>query len=106
MDLVARRILQPVRRVLRRQLGRNTATRFRNHDGDPVQPTRSAITVAGINGNSTNKARTRGSNASNADGTGARTYAGGRSEASALETVSLASPSRFAIARTDMPSLT
>jgi len=52
---------------------------LRDHDGAPVQPTRSASTVAGIKGNSASNTRTCGSHASNADGTGAQTYASGSS---------------------------
>ena len=54
---------------------------------DPVQPTRSAITVAGISGCSASNARTRGSNGVNDVGTGLRSYFGGRSDAIARSTV-------------------
>jgi hypothetical protein len=47
---------------------RRTATFLRNHDGDPDQPTRSAITDAGSAGNCTSNSRTSGSNSSNAEG--------------------------------------
>jgi hypothetical protein len=64
----------------------------RNHVIDPVQPTRSAITVAGISGFSSKIARTRGSNGVNDVGTSARSYFGGRSEASARATVDVPIP--------------
>ena len=68
--------------------GRNRATFSRNHDGDPVQPTRSASTVAGISGNSDNNARTRDSNGVNdVASTGDRSYLGGSVDATALATV-------------------
>ncbi|BBX54041.1 hypothetical protein GCM10009645_04460 [Mycolicibacterium poriferae] len=47
-------------------------TRSRNHEIDPVQPTRSAITVAGICGYAINSALTCGSTALIAEGAGAR----------------------------------
>jgi len=47
--------------------GRINATRLRNHEAEPDQPTRSAITVAGIDGVCDNRARICNSNLSNAD---------------------------------------
>jgi hypothetical protein len=52
-----------------------------------VQPTRSAITVAGIVGTSLSWARIASSNASTAEPAGLRSDFGGPSEASALRTV-------------------
>jgi hypothetical protein len=78
---------------------------LRNHDGEPDQPTRSAITVAGIAGNCSSSRLTRGSNGSNADGTLSREYFGGESEFTARDTVSRDNPSRAAIARTESCSL-
>ena len=60
---------------------------------DPSQPTRSAITVAGISGNSASSARTRGSNGENDVGAGLRSYFGGTSDATARATVDLPIPS-------------
>lgn len=60
---------------------------------------------AGIAGNSASSCRMRPSNGSNADGPLTRTYLGGELDFTARDTVSRESPSRAAIARTDMPSL-
>jgi len=60
---------------------------------DPDHSTRSAITVAGIDGCSTSNARTRASNGENDVSIGGRSYFGGRSDASALSTVDLPIPS-------------
>jgi hypothetical protein len=60
--------------------GRSTATRVWNHDADPPQPTRSAITDAGIEGNSDNRTRTGSSNPSNTDAAGGLEYDGGPCE--------------------------
>jgi hypothetical protein len=84
--------------------GRSNATRLRNHDAEPVQPTRSASTVAGIDGNRASRPRTRGSTASKADPAGAREYRGGDSIRNARATVARANPSRAATARVDKPS--
>ena len=54
---------------------------------DPVQPTRSAITVAGMSGVVASSCRTSGSNGVNDVGTAGRSYFGGRSEANARATV-------------------
>ena len=59
---------------------------------DPVQPTRSAITVAGMSGVVTSSCRTNGSNGVNDVGTAARSYFGGRSDANARSTVDLPIP--------------
>jgi len=77
--------------------GRSCATRPRSTDAECSQPTRSAITVAGISGNSLSNDRIRGSNASTFDPAGARTYRGGTSEANAARTVFRANPKRRAI---------
>ena len=54
---------------------------------DPVHPTRSAITVAGMSGVAFNTCRTSGSNRVNDVVTTGRSYLGGRSEANARSTV-------------------
>ena len=72
--------------------GRSRRTWSRNHVIDPVQPTRSAITVAGMSGVTFNSCRTSGSNGVNAVGTAARSYFGGRSEATARATVDRPTP--------------
>jgi hypothetical protein len=61
------------------------------------QPTRSAITVAGIVGTARSCSRIRCSKASTADPTGARTYFGGPSAASAARTVLRETPNVLAI---------
>jgi hypothetical protein len=71
----------------RRCSGRNRRTLSRNHVIDPDQPTRSASTVAGISGCSSNNARTRASNGVNDVTTGGRTYLGGAVDATAFTTV-------------------
>ena len=48
---------------------------------DPVQPTRSAITVAGMSGVTANSRRTNGSHDVNDVATTTRSYLGGRSDA-------------------------
>ncbi len=68
--------------------GRRRRTLSRNHVIDPVHPTRSAITVAGMSGVRASSSRTSGSNGVNAVGTAGRWYFGGPSEASARRTVS------------------
>ncbi len=97
-------MLEPIGRILRRVLHPDSATRLRNHDDDPAQPTRSAKTDAGIVGNSTSNERTTGSYPSNADAAGAREYEGSDSAANARRTVPRANPNRTAIARSDSPS--
>ena len=77
----------------RRNCGRNRATFSRNQEIDPSQPTRSAITVAGISGNSASSAATRGPNGENAVGPGLRSYLGTVSDATARATVDLPIPS-------------
>lgn len=72
--------------------GRSRRTLPRNHVIDPVQPTRSAITVAGMSGVVASSCFTSGSNAANAVGTGARSYFGGPSEATARATVDRPTP--------------
>ena len=72
--------------------GRSRRTLSRNHVIDPVQPTRSAITVAGMSGVVASSCRTSGSNGVNDVGTAGRSYFGGRSEANARSTVDLPIP--------------
>ena len=72
--------------------GRSRRTLSRNHVIDPVQPTRSAITVAGMSGVAIRSCRTSGSNGVNDVGTAGRSYFGGRSEANARSTVDLPIP--------------
>lgn len=67
--------------------GRSRRTLSLNQVIDPVHPTHSAITVAGISDVSFNSCRTRGSNGVNLVGTSGLSYFGGRSEATALATV-------------------
>lgn len=71
---------------------------------DPVQPTRSAITVAGMSGVAASNCRTAGSNGVNAVGAGRRSYFGGDSEPTALITVVREIPSRAAICAFGTPS--
>jgi hypothetical protein len=68
-----------------------------------VEPTRSASTVAGIDGNRASSTRTAASTPSNADPAGARQYRGGDSNCNARATVARANPSRAATARADKP---
>jgi len=56
-------------------------------DADQAQPTRSAITDAGIEGNSDNNPRTRSSNPSNTAPAGGLEYEGGTCDANARATV-------------------
>ena len=72
--------------------GRSRRTLSRNHVIDPAQPTRSAITVAGISGCSARIARTRPSNGVNAVATAGREYLGGESDATARATVGPTDP--------------
>jgi hypothetical protein len=65
---------------------------------------RSAITVAGISGNSVSNLRIAGSNPSTREPCGAREYLGGTSAANADRTVFLANPNRRAIAFTPICS--
>ena len=67
-------------------------------------PIRSAITVAGIRGNSAKSPRTRGSTASTSEPLEARRYFGGSSETNAARTVFLATPRRRAISLIATPS--
>ena len=59
----------------------------RNQRIDPVQPTRSATTVAGMSGVSANNCRTLASNGVNDVGFGLRSYFGGPSDTIAFATV-------------------
>jgi hypothetical protein len=67
LGLIPAVIDDPVGRILHHIVDRSRATVLQNHDRDPGQPTRSAITKAGIVGNSASSRRTWTSNASNAD---------------------------------------
>ena len=72
--------------------GRSTATLARSTDAECSHPTRSAITDAGIDGNSASSARILGSNPSTSEPTGPRSYFGGESAANAARTVFRANP--------------
>src|SRR5262249_56675111 len=65
---------------------------------DLVQPIRSAITVAGMSGNSLSRARTCASTTSTMEPFGARTYFGGCTDRTALRTVLRDNPSLRATA--------
>ena len=80
--------------------GRSNATLARNTDDECSHPIRSAITDAGISGNSVNNRRIAGSNSSTREPCGALEYLGGVSDASADRTVFRANPNRRAIALT------
>lgn len=84
--------------------GRSRFTFSRNHRIDPVQPTRSASTVAGMAATSASNARTAGSNTVNDVGPGDRSYFGGESEFTALMTVVREIPRRSAIRAFGTPS--
>jgi hypothetical protein len=62
-----------------------------------THPIRSAITVAGMSGNSVNNRRIAGSNSLTLDPARSRSYFGGASDANAARTVFRASPNRRAI---------
>jgi len=68
------------------------------------QPTRSAITVAGIRGNARSSSRIRGSYSSTSDPAGSRSYIGGPSLANAAFTVFREQPTTRAISEIDTPS--
>ena len=68
------------------------------------QPTRSAITVAGIRGNARSSSRIRGSYSSTSNPAGARSYLGGPSLANAAFTVFREQPTTRAISEIDTPS--
>lgn len=84
--------------------GRNLATLSRNHRIDPSQPTRSANTVAGIDGVSVNSLRTSASKGVNDVGRGDRSYRGGPTEFTALITVVREIPNLAAIRAFGSPS--
>jgi hypothetical protein len=71
---------------------------------DRCQPTRSAITVVGIDGQSASNARICGSTASTIDGLTGREYDGGPSAANARRTVFRPTPSLRTIALIGIPS--
>jgi len=79
-------------------------TLSRNHRIDPVHPTRSASTVAGMSGVSASNARTRNSNGVNDVGDGPRTYLGGADEVTAFTTVVLEIPNFRAMLAFGTPS--
>lgn len=76
--------------------GRSRLTFSRNQVIEPVHSTRSAITVAGIDGCSVSSARTRASNGEDDVSCDLRWYFGGRSDRTAAATVSLAIPRSLA----------
>jgi hypothetical protein len=76
--------------------GRSRRTLSRNHVIDPVQPIRSATTVAGMSGVAASSCRTSGSNGVNDVATAGRSYLGGRSDANARSTVDLPTPRSLA----------
>jgi hypothetical protein len=84
--------------------GRSRFTFSLNQRIDPVQPTRSASTVAGISGTSASSVRTRGSNTVNDVDPGERSYRGGADEPTALITVVREIPNRSAIRDFGTPS--
>jgi hypothetical protein len=87
-----------------RYTGRSSATLARNVRIERVQPTRSAITVAGIVGHACNNSRIRGSTASTADPTAGRRYDGGPLDRNAARTVFFEHPITRAIALIGIPS--
>jgi hypothetical protein len=87
-----------------RYTGRSSATRCLNTVIPRVQPTRSAITVAGIVGTNSSCSRITSSNASTADPAGLRSYFGGASEATAAGTVFRETPNVLAIVLIGNPS--
>ena len=87
-----------------RNSGRNCATRARSTVIAPVQPTLSAITVAGMSGNCCSSDRIRGSNTSTVDPRGSREYFGGPCDANARRTAFLEMPRRRTIALIGKPS--
>ena len=84
--------------------GRNLATFSLNQVIDPVQPTRSASTVAGMSGVAASSAFTLGSTTTNDVSDGRRTYTGGEVDATAFTTVVREIPNRLAIAACGTPS--
>jgi hypothetical protein len=85
--------------------GFSRATFSRNHDDDPDHPTRSAITDAGMSGNSASSAATRSANGVNdVTSAGGREYFGGPLDATALATVFREISSRLAICVCGTPS--
>lgn len=87
-----------------RYAGRSCATRPDSTLIERVQPTRCAITVAGIVGYARNNSRICGSTAPTIDPAGWRTYFGGASEANAHRTVLRETPNTLAIALIGRPS--
>ncbi|MBS9376116.1 hypothetical protein [Rhodococcus sp. B50] len=69
----------------------------RNQLSEPVQPTRSAITVAGMSGSAANNVRTRVSNGVNDVGAARRSYFGGAVDCTDLTTMVRQIPNRAAI---------
>src|ERR1700742_4472080 len=87
-----------------RYAGRSSRTLVLNTVIPRVQPTRSAITEAGIVGTAVSWARIASSNASTADPAGLRSYFGGPSEANAARTVFREMPNVLAINLIGNPS--
>jgi hypothetical protein len=88
-----------------RYTGRSSRTRSLSTVSDRVQPTRSAITVAGIVGHAASSSRMRGSTASTIDPPPARrSYRGGPTPASARFTVFLEQPITLATCLIGIPS--
>ena len=87
-----------------RYAGRSSATRPDKVRIPNGQPTRSAITVAGIDGSKRSNSRIRGSNSSTLEPAGFRTYFGGPSQANAAFTVFREQPITRAISEIDTPS--
>ena len=83
---------------------RTWLTLSRNHRIDPVHPTRSASTVAGMSGVSASNDRTRNSNGVNDVSNGPRTYLGGADEVTAFTTVVLEIPNFRAMLAFGTPS--
>src|SRR5680860_758728 len=90
---------------IRDRSGLIAATFCRNHVADPVHPTRSASTVAGIEGVASSSCLTCCSNGSKLLTTGEREYSGGPTEATAFATVFLEILRSLAICAFDTPSL-
>jgi len=76
----------------------------RNQRIEPVHPTRSASTVAGISGVVVSNSRTRASNGLNDVGPAERSYRGGDSDATAFTTVVREIPNLAAIFAFGTPS--
>lgn len=89
---------------MRRCSGRNPFTSSRNQRIEPVHPTRSASTVAGISGVSRKSSFTRASNGVSDVTVAVRSYLGGESDANAAYTVVREIPNLVAICAFATPS--